>query len=223
VTLARIAGVVSKQSANPIPPRRHGDTEEIESSGHRVIGESGEQTANASTPRSVDELRVGSAEVLDSHRPDAFRMKRFAPVQDSASGIRKSNHGFSRIATDSKTDPIRRGSTRMNTDLKSEIKNQKSEISGGSLALRRFRPAIAARVQMESGVPVRMDAGEEHTGEIVWASGPWRASGEWWNEEQWARDTWDVAVAGETVTVCRIFRQRDGREREQWWIEGTYD
>jgi len=111
----------------------------------------------------------------------------------------------------------------MNADVKSEITNHKSEIFGGSLALRCFRPAIAARVQMQSGVPVRIDAGEEHSGEIVWASGPWRASGEWWNEERWARDTWDVAVAGESVTVYRIYRERDGRERDGWWIEGTYD
>jgi len=88
VTLARIAGVVTQPSA--VSTQHSAKTATTVANG----GASSQSPENA--------WRVGSAEVLDSHRPDAFRMKRFAPVQHSASGIRKTNHGCSRIATDSK-------------------------------------------------------------------------------------------------------------------------
>lgn len=198
VTLARIASVVqlpasgiqhsdklpapSKQPGTTTAPQRHSGTEEIGSSAHRIIGSS---KAGASS-----ELRVGVAEVLDTHRPDAFKVKRFASEQPSASGIRHSAKGCAPTA--------------------------------GLLAVRRFRPALVARVRVENARPVRLqatdEAGEEHAGEIVWASGPWRESGEWWNEQHWSREVWDVAVAGETVTVYRIYCERD-----EWWVEGTYD
>jgi nucleotidyltransferase/DNA polymerase involved in DNA repair len=259
------SAVSVQQSEKANPPRRHGGTEKdiggSEKPNHgsgRIRTDTTEQTFRRGSTRMdadsqsesgnqksqidnrvtqpVDELRVGCVEVLDSHRPDAFRMKRFAPGQHSASGIRqkprplqrhrdtekirslqigvsddreiagseKPNHGFARIRTD-----------------ESKIKNQKSEVVGW-LALRRFRPALAARVWVENGRPVRLQAtdagGEEHAGEIVWASGPWRESGEWWNEQQWSRDVWDVAVAGEAVTVYGIYC-----ERGEWWVEGSYD
>jgi protein ImuB len=73
-------------------------------------------------------------------------------------------------------------------------------------------------VYVECGKPARLHADSEHAGEIIWAAGPWRESGDWWNEQAWSRDAWDIAVAGENVVVYRIYC-----EREQWFIEGTYD
>jgi nucleotidyltransferase/DNA polymerase involved in DNA repair len=259
VTLARIAGVVGQKSAvsnqhsaKTNPPRRHGDTEGIGASDHRLSVSSQDTHPSGAKARSSynhpgtaeavpfpdmasadcksefrnqkleigalpvlqtdDALRVGSAEVLDTHRPDTFRMKRFSPAQQvtkrkhpplhrGPEGSEKPNHGFSPISTDER-----------------QLTAFGIRPAGATLALRRFRPPVAARVWMENGVPVRMDAGKEHAGEIVWASGPWCASGEWWSERQWSRDAWEVAVAGETVTVYRIYR-----EREEWRVEGEYD
>ena len=56
-------------------------------------------------------------------------------------------------------------------------------------------------------------------GVVVAAAGPWRTAGEWWREEQWTRDEWDVAVrVSEQTVLCRLVRQE-----EEWWVEGVYD
>ena len=58
-------------------------------------------------------------------------------------------------------------------------------------------------------------------GEVVWCAGPWRSSGEWWTEQAWSRQEWDVAVRNEEgVAVYRIYRDEIGGK---WWVEGTYD
>ena len=48
---------------------------------------------------------------------------------------------------------------------------------------------------------------KEICGEILWAAGPWRTSGDWWEQEGWARDEWDIALqeaAG--ITLYRLVR-----------------
>ena len=124
------------------------------------------------------EVRVGSAEILDTHRPDAFRMNRFV-----AAGPR--------------------------FDQKSEIENQKCVT-----ALRLFRPPLPAQVTARNGKPVSLSCEPVH-GDILWAAGPWKSSGEWWNEQPWAREEWDVCVG---AACYRIYREQKG-----WFIEGSYD
>jgi hypothetical protein len=31
-------------------------------------------------------------------------------------------------------------------------------------------------------------------GEVVAASGPWRSSGDWWQEDPWHQDEWDLEI-----------------------------
>jgi hypothetical protein len=31
-------------------------------------------------------------------------------------------------------------------------------------------------------------------GDVIAASGPWRSSGEWWQEDGWDHDEWDLAI-----------------------------
>ena len=58
-------------------------------------------------------------------------------------------------------------------------------------------------------------------GEVVWCAGPWRSSGEWWTEQPWSRQEWDVAVRNEEgVTLYRIYLDE---VRSKWFVEGTYD
>ncbi len=145
---------------------------------------------------------VGSPEMLDTHRPDAFRMKRFTL-----------NH---------------RGHRGRNP--KAGI-NQQSAIGNRQcvMGFRIFRPPWNADVQTVRGRPVRIHTrnpkiSNKVRGEIVCAAGPWRASGDWWRSDVWARDEWDVAVldatANEHEILCRIYRDLTS---EQWFVEGVYD
>jgi protein ImuB len=136
------------------------------------------------------ETRVGSAEVLDTHRADGWRMKPFAA-----------------------------GDVRANSTREGAYATTASPIT----ALRLFRPALAAVVTMQDGQPAHVASPERPAmrGEVVWCAGPWRSSGEWWTEQAWSRQEWDVAVRNEAgVAVYRICRDEvEGR----WWVEGSYD
>jgi protein ImuB len=90
-------------------------------------------------------------------------------------------------------------------------------------ALRIFRPPIDAVVPMHDGKPVSINCPKNKAmqGEILWAAGPWRSSGDWWEKEGWARDEWDIAVQGESdIALYRLVRDRLGG---RWFLEGTYD
>jgi protein ImuB len=59
-------------------------------------------------------------------------------------------------------------------------------------------------------------------GAVVQSAGPWRTSGEWWNDahpgRSWDRDEWDVALTD--GTIYRIYVERD---IGQWFLEGVVD
>jgi protein ImuB len=152
----------------------------------------------------VGDNKVGSLELLDTHRSEGFRMQRFAPEPFS---------------------PQRHRDTEKNTTQKSKDFSVSRCLCGDALvtALRIFRPPLEAVVTLHEGKPTRITCpkSKEVQGEILWAAGPWRSSGDWWEQEGWARDEWDIAVQGETgVALYRLVRDRlDGR----WFVEGTYD
>jgi protein ImuB len=86
-----------------------------------------------------------------------------------------------------------------------------------SVALRRIRPAT----------PVEVEAVNDRPGHVRWGSavhrvvqcaGPWRASGEWWDDRAWARDEWDLLL--DDGTLCRLAHDRMAH---QWLIDGIYD
>jgi protein ImuB len=97
------------------------------------------------------------------------------------------------------------------------------------MGFRIFRPPWNADVQTVRGRPTRINArnpkiSSKVRGEIVCAAGPWRASGDWWRSDVWARDEWDVAVldstSNENEILCRIYRDLTS---EQWFVAGIYD
>jgi len=94
-----------------------------------------------------------------------------------------------------------------------------SEVRGSGnapvLALRRLRPPAPAAVTLASGRPVAMRS-SRLAGRIVAGVGPWRSSGEWWTQQQWLQDEWDVELAD--GTLCRL--AHDG---SAWHIAGIYD
>jgi protein ImuB len=130
------------------------------------------------------------------------------------------------------TDPLRRQLVGFPTVLDSHRPGhfQVSPLAGKhrdcepstKLALRRFRPAIPARVEVSAEqAPVSIGFAGKRA-RVVGASGPWRGGGEWWDAaEQWLREEWDINVTldGHT-TLYRIFRDLATRN---WFVEGMYD
>ena len=157
--------------------------------------------------RLVGDNNVGSPELIDTHRPDAFRIKRFS--------VKRERKRLTRRRGDA---AIRR------IDTQSSILNPRS-----ILGFRVFRPPLRAKVESPNGWPARItaraEAGRTIRGKIVKLAGPWRTSGDWWAEDGWARDEWDVTVAAsetsrEKGTLYRIYRDlRSGG----WFVEGIYD
>lgn len=90
------------------------------------------------------------------------------------------------------------------------------------LALRRFRPAMPARVEVSAEqTPVWIWFSRKKS-QVTHASGPWRNGGEWWDASgAWIREEWDVQLRLDGCTVLyRIFRDLVTRS---WFVEGMYD
>jgi protein ImuB len=114
--------------------------------------------------------------------------------------------------------------------LPAKINNRQLEVSNRQcLGLRMFRPPLRAVVETEQGLPAQISAwGKQRSvyGKVVQLAGPWRTTGNWWREDRWARDEWDVAVtpsnktSSEPPVLYRIYRQLDN---EMWFVEGNYD
>jgi protein ImuB len=142
----------------------------------------------------VGEENIGSPTLLDSHRPDAFSLKRFTLATD----LRK---------------------RRKKTDEQTPAGNRQC------LGFRTFRPPLRAVVQADQGWPTQVSAwGKQRSvyGKVVSVAGPWRTTGDWWREDRWARDEWDVTVEtnSKTNALYRIYREL---KSGNWFVEGNYD
>jgi protein ImuB len=107
-----------------------------------------------------------------------------------------------------------------------------------AIALRAFRPAMPARVEVRADVPVRI-LFNGVCGEVIAASGPWRNSGDWWTEDPWNQDEWDLeiefplprakgesklfAVSQENGVSRGVYRAMYERAVGNWFIRGVYD
>ena len=129
--------------------------------------------------RIVGEGNVGAAEPLDTHRPGAFRMKRFTAAGGGPMARRTAGRP--------------------------------------SLALRVFRPALRAEVQAPNGRPARVEA-RGVRGRVLEMAGPWRSSGDWWREDAWSRDEWDITLSDGALYL--LYRDR---RHGAWFLEGSYD
>jgi protein ImuB len=152
----------------------------------------------------VGESRCGTPVLLDTHRPDAFRMERLS------------------------TPPVIRASLETEPALSEGQRPSRVEGSEGQgpsrvegAGTRRFRPPVAVRVRVERGRPVHLaiDRRGMPGGAIVQAAGPWRSSGDWWiGPTPWDHDEWDVELSD--GVVCRLFRER---ESGAWFLDGVVD
>ncbi|MBZ5648676.1 MAG: DNA polymerase Y family protein [Acidobacteriia bacterium] len=166
----------------------------------------------------VGEGNVGAAELLDTHRPDAFRMLKFmvAPCKEAPDTQRLKPLG------------VKSGET--------------------MLALRVFRPPLAISVDVCSGKPARVRServhGEVVSASGPWRiSGEWwKNNGDHRGQEKtlaprihtdehgsgrkngWAREEWDIAVVASrtgsaAVGLYRIYCDENG----VWFAHGEYD
>ncbi len=150
--------------------------------------------------------RVGSPEILDTHRPDGFVMKAFGAESMAGDPANRQSSISSRQGGTGPQDGTREDAH-----------------ATARIALRAFRPPLQATVSMREERPAHVASAERPTlrGEVVWCAGPWRSSGDWWTEQAWSRAEWDVAVRNEEgITLYRIYRDEIGGK---WWVEGTYD
>ena len=153
----------------------------------------------------VGERRAGIAKLLDTHRRDSFQVERFG--KDDKSG--------SLTLSDAGSSP--------------------------PLALRLIRPVCQLKVQVSAGRPATLTAEGTPSvqpklqGSVMWSSGPWRSSGDWWTQNAgdqqsgpWDREEWDIALANgsgangqqENVALYRIYRDV-GTDR--WFVDASYD
>jgi protein ImuB len=82
-------------------------------------------------------------------------------------------------------------------------------------ALRRFRPNIAASVLFADEQPIHLYSGQV-SGAVSGQRGPYRASGNWWDEKIWSRSEWDLELEDNVLVRCH---QSGGT----WQINGVYD
>lgn len=89
------------------------------------------------------------------------------------------------------------------------------------LAVRRERPPSSIEVHVEGAKPLAFSLdGMLHT--IGRAFGPWRRSGQWWSEEVWSREEWDVeATAGDGTRLLALLSH--DLLRSCWKLEALYD
>jgi hypothetical protein len=135
-------------------------------------------------------------------------MKRFRLAQEVGGGRRKKPTGA--------------------VDNNSSVRRMAKPAKG----FRLLRPSVPARVELLDGLPVRVFFCGAR-GEIVAASGPWRTSGEWW-QDPWDQAEWDVEVrfsssaqknkrSSNLGSECELYLIYYDLRQQEWFLRGMYD
>lgn len=85
------------------------------------------------------------------------------------------------------------------------------------LAMRIFRPPLAARVRLAASEPKAVVAPGVR-GAVLRCAGPWKTSGEWWAATSWTREEWDVAL--DDGALYRIYQEM---QSHAWYVHAVYD
>jgi len=171
----------------------------------------------------VGEDRVGSVELLDTHREDAFAMRHFAPLESASASVNKVMQPEKQKKNVSMPTSMSERETTCQVDVHNKFERHAREQMSAVIALRLFRPPLIANVALREAKPVRMRClqREDIAGEIVWTAGPWRSSGDWAEQEGWSREEWDIAVPAESSLV--LYRLVQDKFSGHWFLEGMYD
>ncbi len=146
-------------------------------------------------------VQMGSPELLDSHRPDAFRMVRFSPHPQNSNDLSSSENSRGRVIS----------------------------------ALRVFRPPLKAKMKsISDGLPRQiiifgLPEQKYSSFEVVARAGPWKTSGEWWSDNGWSCEEWDMVLIPEVgqehdqpESAALFLLYRDSTTGN-WYVKGTYD
>jgi protein ImuB len=168
----------------------------------------------------VGEGRVGSVELLDTHREGAFAVRHFAPVESPPISNQVLTPSRKRK---SMSLPENDSACELEEKLAESKKEIAAEKMSAVIALRLFRPPLLAVVTVREAKPVRLRCPdrEDVAGEIVWTAGPWRSSGDWSEQEGWSREEWDIAVSFPPGLVK--YPHVQDKFGGKWFVEGTYD
>ncbi len=149
----------------------------------------------------VGENKVGALELLDTHHPEGFRMRRFVAEAPRQNAPEKTSGG-------AEEPSIVTALRRFRPPLRAQVTLENGQPT--HLVCRN-------RNNVE--------------GAVLWRAGPWRFSGDWWEHEAWSRDEWDIALQnnalrnnalrnGDAVSFCRLVHDLLSGG---WFVEGTYD
>ena len=131
----------------------------------------------------VGESKVGALELLDTHHPDGFRMRRFVPELPSTSSSEN-------IPTSTDEKSVVTALRRFRPPLRAHVTLEKGQL---------MRIACKKKREVQ--------------GDVLWKAGPWRFSGDWWEREAWSRDEWDIALRnGEAISLYRLVHDLLGGE-----------
>src|SRR5262245_4136485 len=172
------------------------------------------------------ENRVGSPVLQNTHRAETFQMQRFSPSSEEILGARTSRPPL-----------VAESGQEMNTwsQKRTRLPRFQATVALPHSALRKFRPVLPARVELQNARPTSVTFRNQRH-KVLAQAGPWRNSGDWWNESYWARDEWDVTLAesikrshttrpfeivvNPEASVYRIYLDL---HTQQWFVEGVYD
>ena len=123
----------------------------------------------------VGENKVGAMELLDTHHPEGFRMRRFMSESRHASTPQK-------ISGQSEEKSAVTALRRFRPPLRATVTLENGQPT---------RVVCAKKKEVQ--------------GNVLWKAGPWRSSGDWWEREAWARDEWDIALQHiDSVALYRL-------------------
>ena len=188
----------------------------------------------------VGSRNVGSPEVVDTHRPDAFQLKRFVIAENKkmrrrgdAEKGRQGEIGEEGNKNHLSPSPHPLVSVSPHLPISPSPRLPVPVSQPPLLGFRMFRPPLRAMVDASRGYPQQISAwGPNRSvyGKVVQLAGPWRKTGDWWREDCWARDEWDVAVAQssaapgrETKVIPALYRLYRELRSGAWFVEGSYD
>lgn len=154
---------------------------------------------------------VGSPEMVDTHRPGEFQMRRFhSPGETPEAGRKTRKNNYANPAN----------------HKKNEARDAKAKRAAA--VFRVFRPSVPASVELCGGRPSRVRF-RGVSGRVVAASGPWRTSGDWWREDGWHNDEWDLEIffpsnSNPPPPAQRgLYRIYFDSIRQSWFVRGMYD
>lgn len=172
----------------------------------------------------VGDSNVGSPQLVNTHRPGEFRMMPFSTSNESS-------------ADDLRCPPYSSKPSTWRLKKRSTESIEKTRSGRAAIAFRMFRPELPANVESEEGCPARISF-RGARGKVAAASGPWRTSGDWWEEHGWRQDEWDMEILfdsrpeksdgnhaprSHTGPQNGIYRIYFDWRRHGWFVRGRYD